>query len=152
MHQKSDGIRISSMGEDIENVLRHIRQEDPSVGLFNAILLRIAQERVRAARIKFGIPAFVAAVSLIGSVSAAQYAISAFSQSAFMEYLSLASSDSVVVMAHWQEFLLSLAESIPFMGTTVALGLLFALLYSVRLMLRNITLASALISNKIISA
>ena len=152
MHQNEALVRISNMGLEVERVLHSIPQEDLPVGLFSAVLLAILQERKRTARIKFGIPAFIAAVSLISSVAAAQYALAAFSQSTFINYVSLAFTDTGAIASYWQDFSLSLIESVPVAALAVLLAFVFVLIYSARITMRNSALASYLFSRKALVA
>ncbi len=141
MHQKALRLRNSYMGEDIGSALRHIRRADPPAGLLNTVLLRITREKTRAARIQFGIPASLAAVSLISSVPAARYAFDTFAQSSFAGYFSLMFSDGAAMALRSQDLILSLIESLPFSAVVVAPATLLILLFSTRLAFRNMHLA-----------
>lgn len=140
------------MERRIADIVREFRQADPPGGLLLATLRSLERERVMRARIRFGIPALIAAASLVSSVAAAASALSAFSASAFAQYASLAFSDGALALAYWQDLALSLVESTPFVPLILVVGALFAFLLAIRTMATNAPLARSLFSARALSA
>lgn len=100
------------------------------------ILARIseaAERSMRLHRVLFGVLSFASAALIIPSVL---FAIYEFSQSAFASYFSLIFTDGDVALANWKTLLLSLLESAPMVGLTLALAALLALLASMRGLVR----------------
>ncbi len=107
--------------------------------LFEKIMLRIKAEQKRMAlKRKIAGFSFVLAVSFLGLIPAIKMAYSGFAESGFVPLFSLAFSDTSIVMVYWQNFALSLLESLPITGL-MAIGVsLFALLGSLKFLSKNI--------------
>ena len=110
---------------------------EPPERLYGNILIRIEREKVRAARIRFAVLGTTALASIFVLIPAYQYAASEFAQSGFLQYFSVAFSDSGIVFIYWKEFALTLAESAPVFGATILLSAIFALLGSFALTIKN---------------
>lgn len=106
-------------------------------GLSGKIMGRIAREerKIAARRFVFG------GISTVGSfgimILSAQYALTALSQSGFVQYFSLMFSDAGVIFSLWKEFLLLLAESAPVFELAIVLSAFFVLLLSVKSVIKN---------------
>src|SRR3989344_2995718 len=103
---------------------------EPPERLYGNILIRIEREKNRAARIRFAVLGTTALASTLALIPAYQYAASEFTQSGFLQYLSVVFSDSSIAAVYWKEFALTLAESAPVLGATILLSVIFALLGS----------------------
>jgi len=104
---------------------------DPSEGLFNRVATRLQdEERYLRIRSRF----FVFFLLFVLSAVAIPFAVSAFSSSAsasgFTTFVSLVTSDTGIVLEHWQEFGYSLLETLPILTLTFILGLSIILLSS----------------------
>ncbi len=110
---------------------------EPSERLYGNILMRIEREKIRAARIRFALLGTTALASVIALIPAYQYAASEFAQSGFSQYLSIVFSDSGVALVYWKEFMLALAESAPVFGATILLSVIFTLLGSITLTVKD---------------
>lgn len=103
-------------------------EEDLSGGIWLAIKVR----EKRTARRKLwllsglGLASFVAAVPAIGAT------LKTMSGSGFYEYLSLAFSNGQTVLSHFNEFSMSLLESMPVVSMAFSLSLLFIFFLSAR--------------------
>ena len=86
-------------------------------------------ERRRAIVFLF-VSAQTALVSVAGIVFSAWYAMQGLRESSFYAYYSL-------VLAYWKEFVLSLADTIPFMEITVVFVAVAVFLVSVRILAQN---------------
>jgi len=110
---------------------------EPPERLYGNILIRIEREKIRAARIRFAVLGTTALASTLALIPAYQYAASEFTQSGFLQYLSVVFSDSSIAAVYWKEFALTLAESAPVLGATILLSVIFALLGSFALTIKN---------------
>lgn len=106
-------------------------------GLRKNILLSIRYEERRRARLYLFVATIVAPSSVVGAWFASVFMVQEFLNSSFYTYLSLLFSDTDIVLAYWQQFALSLAESIPLIGVTISLGALAVLLISIRVFAQN---------------
>src|SRR3989344_3162636 len=123
----------------------HKYELEPPEWLYKNILARIGREKVRAARIRLAGLAGLAIISASALIPAYQYAAEEFYQSGFSQYLSVAFSDSSVALIYWKEFALTLAESAPVLGAIILLSVIFTLLGSVTLTIKNARRAFVLI-------
>lgn len=106
-------------------------------GLRKNILLSIRKEERRRARLYLFVATIIAPSSALGIWFAASFMVQEFLNSSFYTYFSLLFSDTDIVLAYWQQFALSLAESIPLIGVTISLGALAVLLISIRVFAQN---------------
>jgi len=107
--------------------------------LFNQIMFRIkAEQRKAVLKRKIGIFAFVLAVSFVGFVPAFSMAWTGIANSGFIQLFSLAFSDTKIVMTYWQNFILSLLESLPIIGLLITGISLLVLLGSLKFLYKNI--------------
>ena len=80
---------------------------------------------------------FLTVVSLVGVWGSISYLFSSLYESSFVNYLSLLFSDPDVVLMYWQQFVLSLLESLPVVGMVLSLVALASLLVSFRVLVVN---------------
>lgn len=107
--------------------------------LFEKIMLRIeGEKKMMAVRRKIAIFSVVLACSLLGLVPATKAVVSGFANSGFVQLFSLVFSDTEIVMGLWQNFALSLLETLPVNGILIAGFLTFAFLGSLRFLSKNI--------------
>lgn len=118
--------------------MREIEQFEPPATLRTKILMRIGQEERRRAKIFLAASATTISLSIVGIVFSVQYMMEGFYQSSFYTYFSLLLSDPDIVLRYWQEFALSIAESLPFLGITISLIAIVMLLLSVRVLANNL--------------
>ena len=130
MHQNAPLFRYIRM--------RKIDKIDPPTKLRTNILMNIGQEESRRARVFLLVFATVVPLSILGTVFSIKYMLQGFYQSSFYSYFSLLLSDPDIVLAHWKDFSLSIAESVPFMGITLSLITIVALLISIRIIANNL--------------
>jgi len=107
--------------------------------LFEKIMRRIKAERKRMVlRRKIAGFSFVLAISFLGLVPAIKMAYAGFVGSGFVQLFSLAFSDTAIIMASWQNFILSLLELLPITGL-LAIGVaLLAALGSLKFLSKNL--------------
>ena len=89
--------------------------------LFEKIMLRIgAEKKAMAIKRKIAVFSVILAVSFIGLIPATMVAYSGFTTSGFTQLFSLMFSDTAIVMSLWQNFALSLLETLPINGILLA--------------------------------
>lgn len=124
LHQRRRFFRISIMDEKI---------------LFEKIMLRIRTEQKRMA-LKRKIAGFsvILAISFAGLIPAVKAIHSGFVNSGFTQIFSLMFSDTAIVIGSWQNFALSLLETLPINGILIT-GI-FALVFfsSLRFLSNNL--------------
>ncbi len=127
------------MLKDYEKLFTHIDYKEPPSGLLDKIILHIYSERrrqvLRTRIVLFGTLSFVAIAALVPAWQGLQ---SGISQSGFLQFISLIFSDSAVVITYWQNFALSLLESLPALEAAAVLGAIFAFLFSLKFLIRDI--------------
>ncbi len=88
--------------------------------LFEKIMLRIGVEKNKIAiKRKIAVFSVALAVSFVGLIPAVKAAYSGFANSGFTQLFSLVFSDTSVVMGLWQNFALSLLETLPINGILI---------------------------------
>lgn len=120
MHQNALRFRLSYM-EKIQ----------PSQQLKKSILLGIAKEELRRAKIYFSIAALALPVSLIAVFLSGQYLLKSFNSSGFYSYISLLFTGDSTVLVYWKELSYSLIETMPILDTAVFLVAFGFLVWSV---------------------
>ena len=98
---------------DIQHLFRRLRTLTPPPHLFATVVARIhAVAHARARRLLWEAGVFGVA-SLGALVATGIQVVHQASATGFFQYLSLAISDSGVAAAHWQQYGLSLVETLP---------------------------------------
>ncbi|OGY40908.1 MAG: hypothetical protein A2Y82_03505 [Candidatus Buchananbacteria bacterium RBG_13_36_9] len=139
------------MTKDWEKLFSYYNAPEPPNDLLGKIMKRINQEK-RLLTLKRRL--FILATGLTGAIvlfiPALKGVISGFAQSGFIQYFSLLFSDAEIVLAYWQNYALSLLESLPVMSLILLLATVFAILELLKLLakdLKNIYLSKQLIHN-----
>ncbi len=123
MHHKRRALRILNM--EYATSLPELRSR---------ILAGIRRVERRRALTRLFVSTAVVLFSIAGIVWSVRATLVALNQSGFYEYASLMQSDSGAVLSSWKEFVLSVAESIPFGEITIALAAAAALLFSIKML------------------
>jgi hypothetical protein len=110
----------------------------PPKELREKILSSINTEEIRRAKMYFLVSTTTALVSIFGLFFSVRYMIQEFYQSSFYSYLSLIFSDPSVVVLYWKELSISLLETLPILGMTISLMAIYALLASVRTLVKSV--------------
>ncbi len=117
----------------------NFKLKEPPEELFGKIMHRISKEQrlLRAKRriIIFSIGLFGSLLAFIPTFHMLRTGII---ESGFIEFFSLLFSDSWVVMTYWQNFILTLLESIPSLSIAAFLTTVFVFLGSLKYLMRNI--------------
>ena len=131
------------MRKHYEKLFTHLKPAEPSVGLFDRIILAIKQEQElqHTKRLLFGF-LFLLVASFIATPFSWTLFVSQVENSGILYFISTAVSDFSTFFALWQDFGLAILESLPITGMvafTLSIGMaLFTLrlfLYRKRLLL-----------------
>jgi len=125
------------MEEHIKKALINIKNEpdfDLKEKIWNHLLLR----NKHIGYFKLISFSSVSILSLAGSIPMFKILANDFAQSGFYEYLSLAFSNGGLFSKYSQEFIYSLAESLPTMSIVVSLVLIFVFFLSLRYVMKQI--------------
>jgi hypothetical protein len=117
--------------------MREMDKIKPPVGLRAHILMRIGREEFRRARAYLFASATIGAAGVFGVALSVKYMLQGFNQSGFYNYFSLLISDPDIMLTYWREFVLSIVESVPFIGITVSLATVALLMFSIRIFANN---------------
>lgn len=130
------------MRKDCERLFDGLRRADPPARLLSAIITRINIAKRRTAIIKFALCSSASFLSSLVIVVACVWAAQSFYETGFEEYVRLMVSDSALVATYWQDFILSLVESLPILEVALLLLATLSFLGFARLAIRNIKNAS----------
>ncbi len=120
-----------------ETLFKKLARINPPNRLYGDILMRIEFEQIRKTKVWFAFMGTTAVCSFLALIPTLQYTIRELSQSGFLQYSSLLFSDSAAIALYWKEFTLSLAESLPLLGITTVLSILFIFLGSLKFIASN---------------
>jgi len=113
-------------------------QVEPSSNLKSRIWEDIKKQEYKKAKINFWASLAGFSVSLVAIFPAIVYLWQAFSQSGLSQYLTAIFSDGGVVLTYWRDYLSLIAESMPVFEVSIFFAVIFVLLLSLRIMIRNI--------------
>lgn len=109
----------------------------PESDLSNNIWLLIQERDKKATRTRSFIYTFFSLSSLTGLIFAVKGLLLEFTKLGFYEYASLAFSDSKYVLSNFNEYFLSIVDSIPITNLIVSLVILSILFISIRKVITN---------------
>lgn len=118
MHQKARLNRIIDMS-NFQKIYESIEKKEPDSDLLANIMLKISREQRLGLYRKMAAHASVSALSLGLLLSSFYYIYTNLAQSAFFDLLSLFFSDFGIVLSFWQDYLLSVLESLPLMSLMI---------------------------------
>ena len=124
------------MEDNYRDLFGKIDRREPPAGLLNSILLKINGESLRMARIRFICFSFLSLAALAAFIPAWHELRSETAQSGFLQFFSLLFSDAGIIAAYWQDFTVTVAESLPVFGISAVLAAFFAFLLSIKFMIR----------------
>lgn len=126
------------MQNSYEQLFSHLQTPVPRDGLLHDILRRVAAEQARAARRRLVIFSLGCAGSLAGLIPAFIMMRTSMIESGFVEFFSLLFSDAGSVALYWQNFALTLLESLPAVSIAAFLATVFTFLGALRFLTRDI--------------
>jgi hypothetical protein len=130
------------MQKDYKNLFKNLRPAEPPADLLDKILFRIGQEQqiAHSVRLKARL-IFSSAVTLLMLaflLPVWNWFYGEITQTGFTQFFSLIFSDMDTIINYWQDFALSLLESLPFYSLAGILTVIFILLFSGRYMVHDI--------------
>lgn len=137
MHQNDKQARIQNVEKDYQRLFQSLEIPRVPQGLKDSIFLRINREERRTSIIKLAVFVPLALLSGVAVVASFQYLMNQTAQSGFSEYIAILFSDGGTLLSYWKEFLLSVAERAPIIGTALFLGAILTLMGSIKSVLRN---------------
>ncbi|MCK9352259.1 MAG: hypothetical protein WCT49_05040 [Candidatus Paceibacterota bacterium] len=129
------------MDKDFQKLFNTLETLEPKKGAVSAVLFRIQHHKRRIARIKFTLLGLSSALSAAAIFPVISYTVSGFVSTGFYQYISLAFSDGGAILPYWKEFIMTLAESLPAFEISLLLAVIFALLESLKLTIKNMPVA-----------
>ncbi|KKU78576.1 MAG: hypothetical protein UY04_C0033G0012 [Parcubacteria group bacterium GW2011_GWA2_47_7] len=129
--------RRTDMKSTYQELFQRLPRAEAPEALYQSVLTSVDKIRIRAMRIKFALFSFLGLGAGISLVPLTSSAVTQAIESGFVDYASLALSDSAVILSYWKEFSITLIESLPILGITMILLALFTLLESVRHATKN---------------
>lgn len=117
------------MEDNYNKLFKELEKVGAPEGLQAAILASISSREKRAALWRFSLLGGISALSLAGSVPAFLATVTGFVQSGFTEYFALIMSDGSTLLISWQDFILTLAESLPLTNLALFLAAVAAFLW-----------------------
>ena len=129
------------MEKDFQTFFNTLETREPKSGLSFGVLQRIELYKQRLARIRLAFLGVSTVIFAVAIVPAFLYTITAFSNTGFYQYVSLAFSDGTALLPYWKEFGLTLAESLPAFEISLLLAVIFAFLESFKLAIKNMPTA-----------
>jgi len=136
------------MRKEYEKLFSCFTAIEPPEGLLDRIMERIGRERhVLAVKQRL-------VVIFLGFVASAAALVPVFNlvqtdinQSGFLQFLSLAFSDFGIITAYWQNFAMSLLETIPAISLAMFFAVIFMFLGSFKLLARDLKIVYGLQQN-----
>lgn len=125
------------MSQDYEKLFSHLKEPAVPDGLFSGVMsgIRRAERRRSIERLILFFPLTLG--SLIALYFTFQSTWAASAESGFFSYLSLLFSDFQVVVIHWQNYSLSLLETLPATSISLSLVSILFLINFIRLFVRE---------------
>lgn len=114
---------------------------EPPKDLFERIMVRIRNEqRFSAIKQRLMVCSLGTACSAAALIPAFRAMQAGFNESGFFQFFSLIFSDFETIITHWQNFVMSLLETLPIMNLVVFLTIIFIILELTRFIARDIKL------------
>jgi len=129
------------MVQDYEKLFSQIQPLEPPVGLFERIVNRIQIEQ-KLITVKRRIFLFSAGlfITILAFIPTIKMAWSGLTESGFLNFFSLIFSDAGIVASYWQNFALSLLETLPVTGLVLFLVVTLVFLEMLKLLTKNLKL------------
>lgn len=127
------------MRKDYEKLFTHLKPLEPPEGLFEKITHHIREEQ-RLLTMKRRLVIF--SIGIMGSLAAFipvfKVVQTGFAESGFMQFFSLLFSDFGIVVSYWQNFAMSLLETLPITSLMMLLATVLVFLESLKLLIKDI--------------
>jgi ABC-type phosphate/phosphonate transport system permease subunit len=127
------------MHKNYEKLFAHLKPLEPPEGLFEKIVYCLREEQ-RFLNVKRRLVIF--SIGLIGSVAAFipvfKMVRTEFVESGFIQFFSLLFSDFGIVISYWQNFAMTLLETLPITSLILLLAVVLVFLESLKSLVKNI--------------
>lgn len=137
------------MENSYAKLFRSIPDAEPCSIIFEKVLIRIEESKVRKTKIDFAGFTTLALVAVGSFVPAVIYIENSLAKSGFYDYASLLVSDSAFVFLNWKSLLFSLVDTVPITEIVVSLGLVSIFIYSLHKVIRDQSILFARTSHNI---
>jgi hypothetical protein len=125
------------MSNRFRQLLAEISRPEPPRGLLHAVLSRVAFEKRRQAlKRKLAFHAVLTTALVAALAWSIVAAVSVMAGSGNLQYLSLAFTDTGIVLANWSMYATTVLESLPVGHLAELLSLTFVLLFASRALIR----------------
>jgi len=129
------------MHKDYEKLFTHLEPMEPPMGLLNRVMNRIREEKqliiLKRRMVIFSV-GLLASVAIF--IPVFRWVQADLIQSGFLQFFSLVFSDFKIVITYWQNFGMSLLETIPAVSLAVLFATIFAFLELLKFWTRDIKL------------
>ena len=120
----------------LSQILKEI-QVEPSTDLKDRVWDGIKKHSIKKARVNFALSFAGLFVSFIAIFPAFIYLLNGFYQSGFVQYMPEIFSDGGTVLTFWKDYLSLIAESAPIFEFSIVLAIVFILLWSFKIVIKN---------------
>ena len=122
-----------------KSLFTYLKPAEPPPYLLDKIMAGIRHEQGSLKiKVRFVLSLFAAVTMAAAFVPVWNSLQNEAAKSGFMQFVSLLFSDLNSVLVYWQEYGMSLLESIPFASLTGFLGIIFVLLFALRYFIHDI--------------
>ena len=125
------------MNEKLKKNFSEVKYE-PSQNLSSAIWRTLITRNERVVRVKLFVFSIISLASGLGLIPVFKLLSNDLARSGFYQYLSLLFSSNGSIASYWQEFMFSIAESLPLASILFLLGLIFVFFLSLRYLIKQI--------------
>lgn len=127
------------MPKNLIKLFDYLEEPEITSGLFEKIISRLDQER-KLTKIKFRLAVFGSFLigSIIAFVPIFNLTRFALIKSGFIQFFSLLFSDTKIVLTYWENFAMSLLETLPVMNLIILLAIILVFLESLKLLLKDL--------------
>jgi hypothetical protein len=128
------------MTANIQKLFNRLAILEPPENLFNKIITQIELEK-NLAKIKKQLAIFslISSLSLAGVILMFSLTQKGFVDSGFTQFLSLLFTDFEIVSAYWQNFAISLIDTLPIMRIILFAASLLVFVYSLKIISKDIS-------------
>ncbi len=105
--------------------------------LYSTVILRIDSEKRKSAKRRLFYTSGAILISVVAFVEASASMLGSLARSGFYNYFSLIFSDGFALVSSWKEFVFSLVESFSVSEFIVLLSIVFVVLISVKILIKN---------------
>jgi len=125
------------MEKSYKQLVALVPRETPPDRVCFQVMAMIERVQVKRCRLRTGINATLVVGAILVFIPVIHYWNQDVTQSGFVNYLSLIASDSGYIFSHWQDYALSIADSLPVSAGIMILALLVILANSLRRLVQN---------------